>query len=85
MKRFARVFVLFWALVLAGGYGLSFNVWWDKVHETITEKALREAADSLSMEMDKKFVKALKGDKGVRYPDMPEGLIKLQWELKPVK
>lgn len=76
-RRWTVVFALWLAQVLAGSYGLTFNVWWDNVHETITKTALLEAAEMLSEEVDKKFAKALKGDRGVRYPDMPEGLIKL--------
>ena len=82
MKRPVLTAVLFLVSVLAANNGLSFNVWWDEVHETITKKALREAKDGLDARVDKKFEKALLGDKGVRYPDMPEGLVKLALHLR---
>lgn len=82
MKRRAAITFLILASLLAGGEGLSFNVWWDEVHETITKKALQEARDSLNAEADRTFEKALLGDKGVRFPDIPEGLVKLALHLR---
>jgi hypothetical protein len=77
MRRCIVILILTLLFVVPNEPGLSFSIRWDKVHETITEKALKEATMNPSINVDKKFVKALLGNKGVRYPDTPEGLIKL--------
>jgi hypothetical protein len=82
MRRLSTIIILIFVLALLSQPANSFEVWWDKVHETITYKAIEEIEKKLSVKLEKKFTKAMSGNKGVRYPDMPEGLVRLGLNLR---